>query len=167
MLEAIESMPFIFPIAFALMGFLGMLAFGKFVSELFRLVQGLQSYGWTPVTARLTRREVVFEKGDSDLDTSDYYHVCIDYQYEMRNNTYTAHRVAFGLGEYYTQENQAQAMLQLVPLAPTLTVYVNPLFPKSAVIRRGRDLDSFLAEVAWLTFYVLGTLIFYIIYRQF
>lgn len=163
-LQALFSDDFIQVAAFPFMLMFGLLAISNSLQELFRVMRGMQSYTWKATPARLTRREVVFEKGD---ETADYYRIRVDYTYQIGQKTYTAHRIAIGIGEYHHQEAKAQTILeQYLPSQDTLTVYVNPRQPKQATIHRGRNLDSFLKEVFWILFFVLCSASLYLIYQR-
>ncbi|WP_348730261.1 DUF3592 domain-containing protein [Rheinheimera texasensis] len=90
-------------------------------------------FGYRPTTGKVQNSELEYVK---DIEYGDKYHLSVVYKYKYKDKNFESNQVKYTKREVFENKILADRELEKYIEGNELTVFVNPVFPKSAVLKK-------------------------------
>ncbi len=99
-------------------------------------------FGYRPTTGKVQNSELEYVK---DFEFGDKYHLSVVYSYKYKDKNFESNQVNYRKREVFENKILADRELEKYIEGKEVTVFVNPVFPKSAVLKKQIPYEMFSA----------------------
>lgn len=97
-------------------------------------------FGYRPTTGKVQNSELEYV---TDIEYGDKYHLSVVYSYKYKDKNFESNQVNYTKREVFENKILADRALGKYIEGNEVTVFVNPVFPKSAVLKKQIPYETF------------------------